>query len=534
MRHIIDWIIRVWLQLKIWYRLLLPIRFSFIAVTLFAVVFILVPQGEDALRYLDEAPLFERIRFFSCALFFAVVTWYVSRQLLHVRFPGEPEPPKHSWIVSWTPRLLGAEVLGIVAYALYHASVENTLWIWIYVGTAVLFLIATAARRAAIRRGNKNDRQQMTTRRDDSVMLFPLLSQILIAAVVIVAVAFFVLTCIKPVPIGQRLGAPGVAAISLTGWVAFGGLLAYAGGKMRFPIGTALVIFALLISPFADNHRVRDLGTTAPAPRPTIEQQFDEWSKHAKAPYFVVSTQGGGIRAAYWTALVLTTLDQRTKGEFSKHLFAISGVSGGSVGAAAYVTSLSRPKPCEAIDAMFAKDALGPLLAAMLQSDFAQRFAPFGFPDRARALENAWEDAWEDDTWKHSFLAVFADRQRAIPSLFMNGTMVEEGKRIIVSNCHVDGLTKAVDAIDAMRRDMPVSTAAHLSARFPYFSPVGTIPNRDAAAADCDTCYHCDVACRRVADGGRRRRSDSRCRSPPPPRRDSGSFPLARSRETGH
>ena len=43
----------------------------------------------------------------------------------------------------------------------------------------------------------------------------------------------------------------------------------------------------------------------------------------------------GGLRAAYWTATVLGELHDRID-HFDQHLFAVSGVSGGSVGASVY------------------------------------------------------------------------------------------------------------------------------------------------------------------------------------------------------
>ena len=59
-------------------------------------------------------------------------------------------------------------------------------------------------------------------------------------------------------------------------------------------------------------------------------------------PLYIVATEGGGIRAAYWTAAVLGEIQDKNP-NFAAHLFAISGVSGGSLGAAVFEALLAEP-----------------------------------------------------------------------------------------------------------------------------------------------------------------------------------------------
>src|SRR5262249_53572571 len=56
-------------------------------------------------------------------------------------------------------------------------------------------------------------------------------------------------------------------------------------------------------------------------------------------PVYVVSAQGGGMYAAYQTAIFLARLQDLCP-SFRHHLFAISSVSGGSVGSATFVAAL--------------------------------------------------------------------------------------------------------------------------------------------------------------------------------------------------
>ena len=65
-------------------------------------------------------------------------------------------------------------------------------------------------------------------------------------------------------------------------------------------------------------------------------------NKDKPVPMLIIATAGGGIRAAYWTATVLEQLqgDLEKKGQaLDKLVFAISGVSGGSVGAMDYIAA---------------------------------------------------------------------------------------------------------------------------------------------------------------------------------------------------
>jgi hypothetical protein len=50
-------------------------------------------------------------------------------------------------------------------------------------------------------------------------------------------------------------------------------------------------------------------------------------------PVFLVVAEGGGIRAAFWTATVLGGLSGGDTQEFGTRLFAVSGISGGTPGA---------------------------------------------------------------------------------------------------------------------------------------------------------------------------------------------------------
>jgi hypothetical protein len=104
--------------------------------------------------------------------------------------------------------------------------------------------------------------------------------------------------------------------------------------------------------------------------------------------------------------------------------------------------------------------------------------------DRAAALERGWERAWaraglRESTWTNrGFTSLWQSESNWRPALLLNGTHVESGKRIVTSNLivHQIPLTDTYDVFaDMLKTDIPVSTAAHNSARFTYVSPAGTL-----------------------------------------------------------
>ena len=334
-------------------------------------------------------------------------------------------------------------------------------------------------------------------------------------------VLFAVVTWVRGFPLA--IGSAAVLALGLAGWATAGSLLLFLTQATRFPILAASLIVALLCSGVMENHAMRLLGKPEPEfvqarVKPGSEpigEAFDQWRTLAKKPdaseppCLIVAAEGGGIRAALWPAIVLGTLQdlslQRGAGrpDFSSHVFAISGVSGGSVGAAVFgalcADGRERGKMRERAAAICGKDHLAPAIGALLYPDFTQRFLPWSlFRDRASAFERSWEDAWGDEKefgrnrlaepfsrlWKN-------DGTRWQPALLLNATMVENGKRGLFSSLPI--LTgpggQFIDAHDLHAhlresgpgagawQDVPLSTAAHASARFPLVSPPGRLPS---------------------------------------------------------
>ena len=231
-----------------------------------------------------------------------------------------------------------------------------------------------------------------------------------------------------------------------------------------------------------------------------IETGFKRWlearpdlpiykSKKLAYPVFVVAAQGGGYFAAYHTALFLARLYDACPNS-ANHIFAISSVSGGGLGAAVF-TELLRNQPAPAVEparapqsadapvdlcyakapgdatmekavkAFFEADLLAPVIDSMLLFDIPGLFVPplrTGF-DRAIALEQALEDAWRKvpgvDRAKTGFEHEFFTRwqpEGTVPALFMNTTGVNYGIPVIFSQLNWSQTVGGGDALSALYR----------------------------------------------------------------------------------
>ncbi|MEH2233462.1 MAG: hypothetical protein V7K71_28130 [Nostoc sp.] len=162
------------------------------------------------------------------------------------------------------------------------------------------------------------------------------------------ALALFLLVFIKG-EVASILGSVSIVAIFLSVFVIGSSSLLYWGYKSKFPIITFLV-FILIGSSWLDlndNHRIRQLESPSPHTLLTLDESFLKWKEVRKNeilafekagkryPIYIVSAQGGGIFAAYHAASTLSRLQDLCPA-FANHVFAISGVSGGSLGAAVF------------------------------------------------------------------------------------------------------------------------------------------------------------------------------------------------------
>lgn len=282
--------------------------------------------------------------------------------------------------------------------------------------------------------------------------------------------------------------------------------------RTGIPVVLCLALAAALWSwlEWNDNHRLRTLPATNPGPALAARDAFQQWlalradiwefvDRGGPYPVYIVAAEGGGMYAAVHTAATLGRL-QDSCPRFAQHVFALSGVSGGSVGSALFAAAASQSAKnekdlaCEALskdsgafqavaEKFFDNDFLTPLILGALFPDLLQLFLPFPvYPfDRARLLESIFEAAWAravpsgPNPWQASFRSLWHPKG-ATPALVLNTTVTSSGGREFIAPFQFNIRTafQSGNFVGA-EIDLPLSTAAGASARFPWVTPAATI-----------------------------------------------------------
>ena len=298
---------------------------------------------------------------------------------------------------------------------------------------------------------------------------------------------------VHPGAISTHLHRALLAPVLLGGLIPALTLLSAASFRWNFPFVLIAVIGFAIISVFGsdrnDVRTVKQIGS-----RYDLKESLDKWAKAndcnlgsdvSSCPDpIIVSASGGASRAAFLTASVLGKLIDQTTGPrnralhpFHKQLFSISGVSGGALGAAAVYAALADRRtgdvqgsangllpPCLAdsedaiwfggvalsdqkpnswrscLQLFLAGDFLSPIFISLLGGDLIWDGRQL---NRALVLEDAWERRYSKLTGKNTMALSLTHLRKQVheantidwlPLLFLNGTSVTTGRRIITSD----------------------------------------------------------------------------------------------------
>lgn len=432
--------------------------------------------------------------------------------------------------VAWVAILAGVVVLGgsvglvRAAFAPALLGLESGALPWSLV-TALGALSATVG--AALARAGVNEvvRRARSMRRAAAI------------AVVVAVVALAGWLALSP-RIASRWGSNGVVALGLAWWSLVIGLLTWVsrtkprwdatrrlGLGVRTPWLTLIAltwVLASVLNAQGGYHDVRLLDEpVAYTPRYAgLDAAFEDWvaagatacpkPTDTPVPMVFVAAPGGGIRGAYWTA---ATLERLFDSDCARtRLFAVSGVSGGSVGTAVWANATGAgASATAAVNDIAQDDALPRALAGLLLRDAPQPLVGLttAWRDRAALLEDGWMEstgvfgtpddpaAWSDAGEGLSF----------VPVLALNGSSVTDACRVVVSNvvglvaetgpdcqeppndaASAEGpVSGAIDpfaglhgrgadpACGAASPDLRAVSAALTSARFPVVTPSGAL-----------------------------------------------------------
>lgn len=277
----------------------------------------------------------------------------------------------------------------------------------------------------------------------------------------------------------------------LGGWLPFLSYLSGVGRQIRAPLIVGLVLaiaaFAIILG---DNHSVRLITAgkdvdTKPLPLQDAVTQWRQENGCAKtaenateiAPCprpIIVAAEGGASRAGFFMASIIGYFLQPQEtikygldpNDVSKRLFAISSVSGGSMGAVMVTAALNAAKPGSdklpcirgsvdqwwGEDVQYWRDCFEALTSGdFLTADFLgfafNDMLPFAWRDRAAVLEDSWNKRYREvitdpdpsgilcpsQDLDCPLLALRPTPGHWIPLLVLNGTSEATGGRILTT-----------------------------------------------------------------------------------------------------
>ncbi|MEP6478126.1 MAG: hypothetical protein ABJB03_01950 [Rhodoglobus sp.] len=383
-----------------------------------------------------------------------------------------------------------------------------------------------------------------------------IVARIALVVSAVVALVFLFL----PGQVGPLVGPVAVLVALVGSWATILGVLMLALGNYKplelfrvlrlrsTPLVTLLVVVPLVVSFVAGSaelHAIRANDAGAVQPRDTLAEAVSGWrgdqqcettmpgSGLSVAPLLLVAAEGGGIRAATWTVDVMRQLSQDGACAANATLLS-SGASGGSIGLATFradgnaVTASGEMNT----EAFGGSSALAADMAGLLAGDLVGAVSGIRVPtpsDYDAPFSSAW--AWHDRTalqelsWEHA-AGQFArpydvKRQEPTGYLVLNSTDSISNCKVLVSQvdltpnppatvadgdssaplcngaaAELSGTLDLQDYIGDCIFDLDWSTAAELSARFPFVSPAGRISN-DTLPDGCNP-----VSDMQLVDGG--------------------------------
>jgi hypothetical protein len=264
-------------------------------------------------------------------------------------------------------------------------------------------------------------------------------------------------------------------------WSGLLAALTFLVDRFRFPVLLVLSAFLLGISYLGSSDHVFstvELQNHDPLPTPEVAFQ------NAPEPLIVVAAAGGGIQSAAWTSRVLCGLRaDRSVAGFQNSVLAISGVSGGSVGAMFYLRCLEAPVDDDSPAIWAQNSSLEAVAWGLTHPDLRRIFIPgpetsWSRADRGWALERS---LLKSAQFKHTQRRL-ADEHRNPdwPVLLLNSTDALTGDPVVFTNSQFP-VRKPIASSDHHYvrsfhqsnpgRDVFLETAARMSASFPYVSP---------------------------------------------------------------
>ena len=236
------------------------------------------------------------------------------------------------------------------------------------------------------------------------------------------------------------------------------------------------------------------------------EGVLDTWKagQASKKPVMVVlNASGGGLRAAYWTGLVMQRVDSALGASFYPRVHFMAGSSGGAIGLAYYRALKQQHEglPGHAEIEHLSADLLNPVGFTWITSDlfFGSGYVTLNGREYPKDRGFAFETALDENTGgllAKDMAGLTKDEVSAtIPRLMLMPTILNDGRQLLISPVGSSYLTASrgnafgeranaiVDAVEARSLlkshgfgTLRLLSALRTSATFPFVTPLANLP----------------------------------------------------------
>jgi hypothetical protein len=230
------------------------------------------------------------------------------------------------------------------------------------------------------------------------------------------AIVFLILVVVNPLYVAAIADRALLLPVVLGAWVPGFTYLALRTATSGVPIIISSLFAVAAVSAYFNLHRFESNQISNSEKQWDLQDALHRWKelnncastspeKKDCPELILIGAQGGASRSAFYTASVLGKFADDS-GEFRNRIFAMSGVSGGSVGLAIYSAALKdaqkadikgdayRHPPCQSLTKLKAQYGSGP---AWNWSGFSQWFgAPLHYGTLPRQPGGDYADKWQD------------------------------------------------------------------------------------------------------------------------------------------
>ncbi|MBW8845412.1 MAG: hypothetical protein JF607_10605 [Burkholderiales bacterium] len=491
-------------------------------------------QAQETLLSLEVGSAQTAVLVFAFGLWL-LLAWYVSRLLLDRRFkPDSLGECIHARFAGrlrrWLPRaLIVGGGLPIACFFLLQTR-ERFIGVGLLAVTAALSLFVWKRREWLLKLapGSLLARWLVLDGRREAIALMEredrmaTPSRVLVVLVLLLQWGIFAALLAWPEATARAIGSPALVLFAMGSWIVFGGIvLTYAPKALiGLPLTPLPLLLFLAFAPLNDNHRVADpersaihaIGNRQPADA-WVQTWLRTVGGDGKRPLVLVAVAGGASRAAYWGSASLARLQELGEQQgvnFADSVFAISGTSGGALGATTFVAAVDARRqaidsanctPWKLVRDFTGRDHLATPVGDMLYPDLMQRFLPMAIAgaDRSLGLEQVWIHDWpkslarqcplrptaHPNPWREPLTALHARATDAewLPLLALNTSALSRGQRVYQADFLLpsgDGLDLLDPSLGLDVEHLSLAQAVHNSARFPYISPAAAVVFKEA------------------------------------------------------